>query len=92
MRAETFAPGRLMLDDSPGGEAVTVPVTVVVKAAGVVVPPPLPPPGVVVPPVPPAEEFVPVPPPGEGQAVSSRDAANTASSSPAGVNGRLNVP
>ena len=30
VRAETVAPGRLMLDDSPGGEAVTVPVTVVV--------------------------------------------------------------
>ena len=30
VRAETFAPGRLMLDDSPGGEAVTVPLTVVV--------------------------------------------------------------
>ena len=30
VRAETFAPDRLMLDDSPGGEAVTVPLTVVV--------------------------------------------------------------
>ena len=28
--AETVAPGRLMLDDSPGGKAVTVPLTVVV--------------------------------------------------------------
>ena len=35
---------------------------------------------------------VPPPPLGEGQAMSSSDAANTASSSPAGVNGRLNVP
>ena len=49
-----------MLDDSPGGKVVTVPVTVVVYVGG--------------------------PLPGEGQAMSSRDAANTASDSPAGVN------
>ena len=35
VRAETVARGRSMLDDSPGGEAVTVPVTVVVKVVGV---------------------------------------------------------
>ena len=37
--AETIAPGRSMLADSPAAEAVTVPVTVVVK---LVLPPPPP--------------------------------------------------
>ena len=46
-----------MLDDSPGGEAVTVPVTVVVQVFGVVA-------GV-------TEGVVVSPPPGEGQAMSS---------------------
>lgn len=90
VRAETVAPGRSMLDVSPGAEAVMVPVTVVVKLVGVVVPVPPPPPGLVVPSPPPA---VPVPPPpGEGQAESSRDAANTAESSAANFDRRLNVP
>ena len=49
-----------------------------------------PPSGMALPP--PPEVVVPPPPPGEGQAMSSSDVANTASSAPAEVNRRLDVP
>ena len=70
VRAETVAGGRSMLDDSPGDEAVTVPVTVVVKVVGVT--------GVVG-----AGGFSAA---GESQAVKSRANANAARSGPRVIN------